>query len=101
MTNFSEVLKRPLVTEKSIRLAKEHNAYTFEVSKTASEGAIQQMVAKLYGVEVQKVRTITTPGKPKRVWGAGKKFTTVATKKAIVVLKPGDQIPGFETDSKD
>jgi len=88
-----EVLKRPLVTEKSAGLQIE-GKYAFEVDSRANKIQIKQAVEKAFKVKVTAVNVMTMPGKEKRV---GKKMVmTRSWKKAIISLKPGDKIELFE-----
>ena len=91
--NTYEVLRRPLVTEKSTRLA-EGNRYVFEVDKRASKGQIKRAVELAFKVGVIQVNVIHVPGEIKR---AGQhKIARSAWKKAVVTLKAGDKIQYFE-----
>jgi large subunit ribosomal protein L23 len=88
-----EVLRRPLVTEKSTVLQAE-NKYAFEVAKEATKPQIKQAVEKAFNVEVTGVNVVTIPGKSRRL---GRRLLPArAWKKAIVTLKPGDTIQFFE-----
>ena len=98
MRKYREVIKKPIITEKSLKLAREQNSYTFEVSRKASKGAIKDEVEKVYGVSVLKVGTATIPSKKKRIWRFGKISQRSPWKKAVVKLKEGDRIEGFEIE---
>jgi len=98
MKRYREVIKKPMMTEKSLRLAKERNEYTFEVAKNASKGAIKEVVEGMFDVSVLVVRTVGLAAKPKRVLGISRLFRTSPRKKAIVKLKEGDKIEGFEAE---
>jgi len=98
MRKFREIIKRPLITEKSLRLAQAENAYTFEVSREASKGAVKEAVEKLFDVTVTAVRTVKISSKPKRALGVWKPFRTSPSKKAVVSLKEGEEIAGFELE---
>ena len=88
-----EVLKRPLVTEKSTTL-QASGKYAFEVSKDANKNQIKDAVEKAFKVKVTAVNVITLPGENKRV---GKHMiATPSRKKAIVTLRAGDKIQLFE-----
>jgi large subunit ribosomal protein L23 len=89
----TEVIKAPLISEKTTFLANVKNAYTFEVDKKAGKGAIKAAIEKLYNVKVVEVRTVNVPGKPRRT-RAGYK-TTSEWKKAIVQLHPDHKIDLF------
>jgi len=91
--NIFEVIRRPLVTEKSTRLS-ERNKYVFEVDKRACKDQIRLAVEKGFKVDVVSVNIIKVPGESKR---SGKRQVVApAWKKAIVTLKEGDKITFFE-----
>jgi large subunit ribosomal protein L23 len=88
------VIKRPLLTEKSGRVRTEGNYYTFEVEKTATKELIKEAVEALFKVHVIKVNTVTMPGKIKRF---GKSVSEAKrVKKAIVKLKKDEKIEILE-----
>jgi large subunit ribosomal protein L23 len=88
-----EVLRRPLVTEKSTTL-QALNKYAFEVADGANKMMIQQAVETAFKVKVTKVNVVLVRGKSKRV---GRRMThTNPWKKAIVTLQQGDKIEYFE-----
>ena len=88
-----EVLRRPLVTEKSTTL-QVLNKYAFEVDGEANKLQVKQAVEKAFKVDVSAVHVITVPGKTRRV--GRRQVQTPSYKKAIVTLKPGDKIEFFE-----
>jgi large subunit ribosomal protein L23 len=92
--SHSDIIKRPLITEKATLLREIQNAVAFEVDRRANKKQIQDAVEKLFKVKVVDVRTINIPGKPKRrglVVGR-----RAGWKKAIVTLRQGDRIEIFE-----
>jgi large subunit ribosomal protein L23 len=92
--SHSDIIKRPLITEKATLLREIQNAVAFEVDRRANKKQIQDAVEKLFKVKVVDVRTINIPGKPKRrglVVGRRPGW-----KKAIVTLRQGDRIEIFE-----
>ncbi len=90
-----EVLKNPIITEKTLNLAQEKNQYTFEVALDASKAEIKEAVSDFYDVEVLKVRTLKNASKNKRVWGTMHYTKKGPWKKAVVELAKGDEIEGF------
>lgn len=89
-----EVIKRPIVTEKSTGLMQEANKYTFEVALQANKTEIKRAVEELFKVHVTDVRTMRVRGKVKRLGRfEGRRPDR---KKAIVTLRPGDRIQVFE-----
>ncbi|MFC2021825.1 50S ribosomal protein L23 [Chloroflexota bacterium] len=88
-----EVLRRPLITEKSTALQAE-GKYAFEVAKLANKPQIKQAVEKTFKVEVTAVNVMIVSGK-RRMLGR-RQLPAQPWKKAIVTLKPGDKIELFE-----
>ena len=90
MNNYRDIIKAPIVTEKSAKLAQEGNTITFSVDTKANKTEIKQAVEKLFNVKVESVNTVTVRPKKKRVGRyAGK---TNKVKKAIVKLSEGSSI---------
>ena len=88
-----DVLRRPLVTEKSTVLA-ERNKYCFEVARDANKTQIKEAVEKAFKVKVASVNVMTVPGKMRR---AGRqRGMTAPWKKALVTVEEGNKIELFE-----
>jgi len=95
MTELHDILRRPLITEKS-NLAKEGaNQITFEVASWANKVQIRQAVEEVFKVNVRQVRTLTVGGKVVKRWGR-KVGHKPDWKKAVVTLAPGQKIEFFE-----
>jgi large subunit ribosomal protein L23 len=94
MRKVSEILVKPLVTEKSHQQLDQHGAYTFVVANDANKIEIAGAIEKQFNVMVRNVRTMRYAGKEKRMgkW-VGRK---AAWKKAVVTLAEGDSIEIFE-----
>jgi large subunit ribosomal protein L23 len=94
MRKVSEILVKPLVTEKSHEQLDRHGAYTFVVANDANKIEIADAIEKQFNVKVKDVRTMRYAGKEKRMgrW-MGRK---AAWKKAVVTLAEGDSIEIFE-----
>jgi large subunit ribosomal protein L23 len=92
LTN-EEIIRRPLISEKSTFLANAKNAYSFEVDRRADKPSIKTAIESLYNVKVVGIRTARVGGKPYRT-RAGVK-TSGETKKAIVVLHEDNKIDLF------
>jgi large subunit ribosomal protein L23 len=60
-----EVLKKPLITEKTSAQSESAGKYTFLVEKKANKVEIKKAVEKMYGVNVEEVNTSVMPSKPK------------------------------------
>lgn len=94
--HWRDVIRRPVVTEKSNYLADELNQYTFVVNSRANKLQVKQSIELAWpDVSVEKVRIANMPAKRARRWRriAVRK---VGWKKAIVTLAPGDSIDLFE-----
>jgi large subunit ribosomal protein L23 len=91
--NAYEVLRRPLITEKSTAL-QTIGKYAFEVASRSTKQQIKEAVEKAFKVNVTGVSIINIKGKTKRV----KTGYSMAPswKKAIVSLKSGEKIELFE-----
>ena len=89
----SEIIKRPIITEKSMLLVENENKYTFSVDKRANKIQIKLAIEELFNVKVVKVNKINTAPKKKRV-GQYTGFKPLVTK-AIVMLAEGDKIEIF------
>jgi len=94
MKEAHQIIRRPLVTEKSTQQKEKNNQYAFEVDSKANKIEIQSAVERLFKVKVSQVRTCTVLGKVKRL---GRKYgKRTDWKKAIITLKEGDRIDFFE-----
>lgn len=94
MANLEDVIKRPLITEKSSVQTDKFNRFAFVVDLKASKHQIKNAVEKLYDVKVLNVKTNITPGKLKRAGKAVKKTSKI--KKAFVQLAEGQKIEFFK-----
>jgi large subunit ribosomal protein L23 len=95
MRNIYDVIKRPVISEKSTALAELGNRYVFEVAPAANKQEIRDAVQRLFNVKVREVRTMMMHGKVKRVG----RFETKRSnwKKALVTLAEGQKIDFFQT----
>lgn len=89
-----DVIRRPIVSEKSTRLAEENNQYVFEVALNANKFQIKEAVEVIFDVTVTKVNTLIMPAKRGRR-GRNEYVRSKQWKKAIVTLKSGDTIELF------
>lgn len=90
----AEIIKKPIITEKSMLLVENENKYTFSVDKRANKVQIKKAVEELFNVKVVKVNKINTLPKKKRV-GQHSGFKAAVTK-AIITLAEGSKIEIFE-----
>jgi large subunit ribosomal protein L23 len=92
IANPRDVLLKPVISEKSYRLA-DDGKYTFLVAPGANKTQIRQAVEEIFHVKVTGVNTVNRPGKRRRTrfgWG-----TRASTKRAIVSLAAGERIDVF------
>ena len=90
----SEIIKRPLITEKTSIQKELYNQLTFEVDRRANRIEIKRAIETAFNVRVSAVKTIQVTGKIKqrgRILGKRRDW-----KKAIVKLMPGERIDFFE-----
>lgn len=94
MTELRDILRRPIVTEKSAGMMDENNTYVFEVSENANKLQIKNAIEQYFGVKVVDVRTLIVRGKVKRF---GRHFGKRSNwKKAFVKLADGDSLNFYE-----
>ena len=89
-TKYLEIIKAPVITEKSGNLAQSERKYIFKVEPKASKTEIKKAVEKIFNVKVENISTLNVKPKKRRVGRyAG---LTNRTKKAIVTLAEGQTI---------
>jgi large subunit ribosomal protein L23 len=90
MSSYRDIIKGPIITEKSSALAQNKNTITFSVDVKANKTQIKQAIERIFNVKVESVNTINVHPRKKRVG----KYTgmTNRVKKAIVKLKEGSSI---------
>ena len=88
-TKYLEILKAPVITEKS-QIAKSEGKYTFKVDSKANKIEIKEAIEKIFNVKVKAIRTLNVKPKKRRVG----RYTGLTTryKKAIVTLAEGQTI---------
>jgi large subunit ribosomal protein L23 len=97
MTSIHDVLRRPLITEKSNYLSSKLNQYAFAVTQDATKTLVRDAVETLFDVEVVRVNILNAP--PKRGRRARSRRLLVRRsgyKKAIVTLAEGQSLEIFE-----
>ena len=89
-TKYLEIIKAPVVTEKSTRLSQEENKYVFKVDSKANKNQIKEAIETIFKVKVVEISTLNAKTKKKRVGryaGMTNKY-----KKAIIKLAEGQTI---------
>jgi large subunit ribosomal protein L23 len=95
MKDPRDIILAPVVSEKSYGLI-EQGVYTFKVHPSASKPEISDAVEAIWGVQVLKVNTLNRKGKVTRARRTGRAGSKPDTKRAIVTLAAGQEIPLFE-----
>ena len=94
--HWREIIRRPVITEKSNFMASEFNQYTFVVDSRANKMQIREAIELAWpNVEVEKVRVANMPAKRARRWRR-MAIRKPGWKKAIVTLSSGQSIDLFE-----
>jgi large subunit ribosomal protein L23 len=93
-TDVQEIIRRPILTERSNLLRERENKYTFEVHPDATKTDVKRAVEEIFGTRVTAVNLMNVTGKPRRVRVVrGKRRNW---KKAVVTIEPGQTISFFE-----
>ena len=97
MTSLYDILRRPIITEKSNYQAGDLNQYVFEVNMDATKQMVKDAIETVFDVDVVRVNIINVPAKRSRRWRNRRvKMRRSAYKKAIITLEPGETIDVFE-----
>ena len=96
MAHITDVLKKPVLTEKTMTLQANENKYTFDVDVNANKVEIKQAVEAMFGVKVERVNVMNVKPKTKRMGRYEGK--TNRRRKAIVKLAEGNSINYFDED---
>jgi large subunit ribosomal protein L23 len=90
LSNYRDIIKAPVITEKSSNIASDDRKYVFKVDAKANKSQIKDAIEKIFNVKVESVNTVNVHPKEKRVGrysGMTNKY-----KKAIVTLVNGNKI---------
>jgi large subunit ribosomal protein L23 len=89
-----DIIRRPLITEKSNMLADAHNQYAFEVALDANKIQIKEAIEVIFNKKVKKVNTMIMPAK-RGMRGRREYIRKQQYKKAIVTLEEGETLELF------
>ncbi len=90
---LTDVIRRPLITEKTTILREDGRTIVFEVASDATKVEVRQAIEKLLGSKVESIRTTLVHGKVKRQGRySGRRADW---KKAYVRLRDGEKMPEF------
>lgn len=90
VNQYYDLVRRPVVTEKSSVLQGLRNQFTFEVAPGANKSEVKKAIEALFSVKVESVNVISMPHKARRTFG--RPGQTKPWKKAIVTLQEGQTI---------
>jgi large subunit ribosomal protein L23 len=90
LSNYRDIIKAPIITEKSAAIRSNDRKYVFEVDLKANKTQIKEAIEKIFNVKVDSINTVNVHPKKKRV-GRYSGFTN-KYKKAIVTLAEGNKI---------
>ena len=97
MITLYEVLRRPLITEKTNYMNSKLHQYVFEVASDATKDMVKNAVETIFDVKVMRVNVINMPAKHKKNLRSRRMTNRRSSfKKAVITLAPGDTIPVFE-----
>ena len=97
MTTIYDVLRRPIITEKSNFQNTKLNQVVFEVAKDATKSMVKDAVELMFDVNVNRVNITNVPAKrTRRLQSRRVKVRRSGYKKAIVTLAPGEAVDIFE-----
>lgn len=90
LSSYRDIIKAPVITEKSATIASDERRYVFKVDPKANKTQIKQAIEKIFNVKVESVNTVNVHPKKKRVG----RYTGLTNKykKAIITLTPGNKI---------
>ncbi len=89
-TKYLDIIKAPVITEKSANLAQKENKYVFKVDYKSNKNQIKTAVEKIFGVHVEGISTIQVKPRKRRIGrysGLSNKY-----KKAVVQIREGETI---------
>ena len=96
MTTVYDVIRRPLVTEKTNYQTSKLRQYTFEVDKNATRTLVKDAIEILFDVKVERVNIMNTAAKRSRRRNRRLLVRDPGFKKAVVTLVEGNTLEIFE-----
>jgi large subunit ribosomal protein L23 len=96
---LSEVLVKPILTEKANKQQEKSRIFAFRVNRKANKLEIKKAVETFYGVNVTEVNTLVVPGKKRQRYTKAGFISGVkpAYKKALVTIAEGDTLDLYST----
>ena len=95
MNKARDIIIRPIITEKSMKLMDAENKITFEVAKGTNKTEVKQAVESIFNVKVEKVNIMNYKGKFKRM-GKHAGYTNKRRKAIVTLTQDSKEIEIFE-----
>jgi len=89
--DLSEIILKPVLTEKGLKL-REEGIWSFFVNPKATKGAVCKAAEEFFGVHPYRVRMITVKSKTKQLMRQRRRVTLKGAKKALLWLPEGEKI---------
>ncbi len=83
-TKYLEIIKAPVITEKSTRLSQDENKYVFKVDSKANKNQIKEAIETIFKVKVVEISTLNAKTKKKRVG----RYTGLTTAFLYLLVNP-------------
>lgn len=96
MTSY--LIKKPIITEKTLALAATQNTYVFEVARTAEKNQIKKIIEDLFKVKVLSVNTVLGHNNTRKTGRKRIRVEQARSKKALVKLAEGQTIALFDLE---
>ncbi|OGJ37269.1 MAG: 50S ribosomal protein L23 [Candidatus Pacebacteria bacterium RIFOXYB1_FULL_39_46] len=96
-----QIIRKPVVTEKTLQRANSENVYTFEVDTSADKNIIKAAIEAIYDVKVVAINVIMRPKKAQRTGKKRLKNLSAKTKKALIKLENNQTIDVFDLGGKE
>jgi large subunit ribosomal protein L23 len=90
LSDYRDIIKAPIITEKSSKIASDETKYVFKIDVKANKTQVKQAIEKIFNVKVEKVNMLNVHPKTKKVG----RYTGLTNryKKAVVTLKENNKI---------
>lgn len=92
------IIKRPLITEKTLALVAQENTYVFLVDRNAEKNQLKDLIEKTFKVKVISVNTVLGHNKTRKTGRKRLRTQQTRTKKALVKLAEGQKIELFDLE---
>ncbi len=91
---------KPHVTEKTLKLAREKQIYTFVGLASYTKSEVKEFLEKMFNAKVKKIRVAKIPAKQRFNFLKRRHYTVPAREKFYVTFEGNVKIPGFNLSTK-